>query len=84
MFAVPSINRSCHSNALVPKSLVPSVEGTRSLLNLPVAVIVSEVALPRSTSPLRTVFPETSILALISRLPANVETPETLTLSNSV
>ena len=56
------------------------MEGIKSLSNLPVAVIVSLVASPRSTSPLRTVAPETSILALISRLPPNVDIPVTFNL----
>ena len=50
--AVPSIKRSCHSFVDDPKSLAPSVDGNKSLSNLPVAVIVSDVALPRSTLPL--------------------------------
>ena len=71
------MNKSLNSNPDAPKSLALSVDGTISLSNLPVAVIVSEVALPRSTSPLRTVFPETSIFALISRSPPNVDIPDT-------
>ena len=43
----------------VPKSLAPSVEGTKEVSNLPVALIVSLVAFPRSTLPSRDVFPET-------------------------
>ena len=74
------MNKSLNSKPDAPKSLAPSVEGTKSLSNLPVAVIVSEVALPRSTSPLRTVAPETSILALISRLPWKVDIPVTFNL----
>ena len=50
--AVPSIKRSCHSLSDDPRSLAPSVDGSKSLSNLPVAVIVSVVALPRSTLPL--------------------------------
>ena len=50
--AVPSINKSCHSLSDDPKSLAPSVDGIKSLSNLPVAVIVSDVALPKSTLPL--------------------------------
>ena len=57
IFAVPSINKSFHSNPEAPKSLAPSVEGTKSLSNLPVAVIVSPVALPRFISPSRSVCP---------------------------
>ncbi len=41
---------------------------------------MSEVALPRSTSPLRTVAPETSILALISRSLLKVDIPVTINL----
>ena len=51
IFAVPSMNRSCHSFVDDPRSLAPSVDGSKSLSNLPVAVIVSDVALPRSTFP---------------------------------
>ena len=51
IWAVPSMNKSLNSNEDAPKSLAPSVEGTKSLSNLPVAVIVSEVALPRFSSP---------------------------------
>ena len=53
IFAVPSIYKSFHSKPDAPKSLAPSVEGTRSVLNLPCAVTVSLVALPRTTSPCR-------------------------------
>ena len=59
IFAVPSMNRSCHSLSDVPRSLVPSAEGTRSLSKRPVAVIVSLVAFPRSTLPSIDAFPET-------------------------
>ena len=78
IFAVPSRCRSIHSKDDVPKSLAPSEDGTKSLSNLPVAVIVSLVALPRSTSPLRTVLPATSTFPSASIAPMNVETPETL------
>ena len=84
IFAVPSIYKSLNSNPDAPKSLALSVDGTISLSNLPVAVIVSEVALPKSISPLRTVFPETSILALISRSPLNVDIPVTFNLRDVV
>jgi hypothetical protein len=53
MCAVPSMNKSLNSNEDAPKSLAPSVLGTKSLSNLPVAVIVSLVALPRLISPFR-------------------------------
>ncbi len=53
------MNRSCHSNADVPKSLAPSVDGTRSLSKRPVAVIVSLVASPKSTFPFATNPPVT-------------------------
>ena len=49
--------------------------GIKSLPNLPVAVIVSPAASPKVTVPLKTVSPETSTLALISRLPTNVDIP---------
>ena len=44
IFAVPSKCKSPHSSVEVPKFLLPSVDGTRSLSNLPVAVMVSDVA----------------------------------------
>ena len=44
-----------HLIELVPKSRALSVEGIKALSNLAVAVIVSDVALPRSTSPFRIV-----------------------------
>ena len=75
------MNKSLNSNEDAPKSLAPSVEGTKSLSNLPVAVIVSEVASPKSTLPLRTVFPETSTFALISTSPLNVDIPVTFKLA---
>jgi len=40
IFAVPSMNRSCHSLSDDPRSLASSVEGTKSLSNLPSAEIV--------------------------------------------
>ena len=58
------MKRFLHCNDEVPKSLASSVDGTKSLSNLPVAVIVSEVALPRSTLPSRDVSPETVTLLL--------------------
>ena len=54
--AVPSMNRSCHSLSDVPRSLAPSVSGTRSLTNLPPTVMASLVALPRFTSPYKFVL----------------------------
>ena len=63
------MNRFCHSSEDDPKSLLPSVLGTKLLSNLPVAVIVSLVALPRSTLPLATRLPEISTLSLISIRP---------------
>ena len=42
-----------------PKSLATSVEGTKSLSNLLVAVIVVEVEIPRSTSPVNEEIPDT-------------------------
>ena len=48
---VPSINKSLNLSDDEPKSLASSVEGTMSLSNLPVAVIVSEEASPRFTLP---------------------------------
>ena len=55
MLAVPSKYKSFHSNEDVPKSLALSLEGTRSLPNLAVAVIVSPVVSPRFTSPSKVV-----------------------------
>ena len=84
MFAVPSMNKSFHSNPEAPKSLALSVLGTKSLSNLPVAVIVSEVALPRLTLPFALSVPlnvagcENSEVAFISNAPLNVDKPETL------
>ena len=49
--AVPSMNKSWNSLSDEPKSIAPSVAGSISASNLPVGVIVSEVALPRSTLP---------------------------------
>ena len=57
MLAVPSRCKSCHSNEDEPKSLAPSVEGTMSVSTLPVKLIVSLVALPKSTSPLAVRLP---------------------------
>ncbi len=59
MCAVPSRNKSFHSSVDVPKSLAPSVDGTRSLSKRPVTVTVSLVAFPRSTLPSMDAFPET-------------------------
>ena len=53
------MNKSLNSNEDEPKSLAPSVEGTKSLSNLPVAVIVSDVASPKSTLPLTVKLPVT-------------------------
>ena len=61
-YAVPSIYKSCHLSDEVPKSWVSSADGTNALSNLPVAVIVSLVALPRSVFPLTVKFPETVTL----------------------
>ena len=61
IFAVPSRYKSCHSKRDVPKSRASSLDGTKSLSNLPVAVIVSLVAFPKSTSPLKTPAPVTVI-----------------------
>ena len=56
------MNRSFHSNVDAPMSLAPSVEGTNPLSKRPVAVIVSLVALPRSTFPLNVAAPVTPIV----------------------
>ena len=80
IFAVPSIYKSLNSNPDAPKSLALSVEGTISLSNLPVAVMVSEVALPKSTSPFNTVLPATSTLPLASIAPVNVDPADTVRL----
>jgi len=53
--------RSLHFAEDVPKSLVVP-EGARSESTLPVNVIVSVVALPRSVFPLTVKFPETVTL----------------------
>ena len=53
------MNKSLNSNVDEPKSLAPSVEGTRSLSKRPVTVTVSLVAFPRSTLPSMDAFPET-------------------------
>jgi hypothetical protein len=52
IFAVPSKYKSLYSNADVPKSIALSVAGTKAASNLPVGVIVSDVASPKSTLPL--------------------------------
>ena len=48
---LPSTNKCLHSLSDAPKSLTLSVLGRRLLSNLPVTVIVSLVASPRSTFP---------------------------------
>ena len=50
IFAVPS-RIGLGTQVDVPKSLAPSVDGTKSLSNLPTAVMVSLVASPKLTSP---------------------------------
>ena len=80
------MNKSFHSNVDVPRSLAPSVEGTKSLSNLPVAVIVSDVALPRLTSPVSAVSPLTDRLSSIVVVPpaeSIVRLPETVSISLS-
>ena len=72
MFAVPSMNKSFHSNPEAPKSLALSVLGTKSLSNLPVAVIVSEVALPRLVSP------------FVFSVPVRLVTPPTFTVPSTL
>ena len=67
IFAVPSIYKSLNSNPDAPKSLALSVDGTISLSNLPVAVIVSEVALPRLTSPSKFDVPASVVIPVILR-----------------
>ena len=57
-YAVPSMYMSCHLSDEVPKSWVSSADGTNALSNLPVAVIVSLVALPRSTFPFAVKVPD--------------------------
>ena len=61
------MNKSLNSNPDAPKSLAPSVEGTMSLSNLPVAVIVSPVALPRLTSPSKFDVPASVVIPVILR-----------------
>ena len=58
MYAIPSMYKSLYSSADVPKSIAPSVAGTRAASNLPVGVIVSDVALPKFTSPLASNCPD--------------------------
>ncbi len=53
----------------VPKFFESFTEGTRSLSNLPVAVIVSLVALPRSTSPFACKVPPTVVMPAIETPP---------------
>ena len=53
------MNKSLNLSDDEPKSLASSVEGTMSLSNLPVAVIVSPVASPKSTLPFKIVPPVT-------------------------
>ena len=83
MFAVPVTNKSPHCREVVPKSYVPSLKGTKLLSNLPVAVITSEVALPRFTSALalRVLLSVTGLAnsaePLKSAVPLNVERPDT-------
>ena len=57
------MNRSVHSSEALPKFILPL--GIKWESNLPVAVIVSEVALPRSTFPLNTELPPTVRLPII-------------------
>ena len=81
--AVPSRCKSIHSNVDVPKSLAPSVEGTKSLSKRPVAVIVSLVAFPKSTfpfatnAPLAVTVPDAVTAPVTPRVePSNVRFPE--------
>ena len=64
ILAVPSRYRSLNSKPDAPKSRALSVLGTISLSKRPVAVIVSPVALPKSTFPFTTVLPVTVRLEL--------------------
>ena len=68
-------NKSCHWFVGEPKSLASSVEGRRSLSNLPVAVIVSLVALPKSTLPPNEVTPATAKLLPRTAAPLMVVIP---------
>ena len=65
-----TVSRVFHCNEVVPKSLVLVVEGTKSLSNLPVAVIVSEFTLPKSTSPFAF-----SVLVTVKNEPFTVKLP---------
>ena len=65
MCAVPSKNKSLHSNVDVPKSLALSVEGTIFVSTLPIRLMVSLEALPRSKFPLNTELPPTVRLPII-------------------
>ena len=73
--AVPSMNRSFHSNVDAPMSLAPSVEGTNPLSKRPVAVMVSLVALPRSTFPFATNPPVTVASPLTVKLSSTATVP---------
>ena len=59
---IASIYAFCQYREVVPKSCALSDEGTRSESNLPVAVIVSLVALPKSTFPCAIKFAENVLL----------------------
>ena len=76
IFAVPSMNKSCHSKSDCPKSLAPSVLGVKSLSKRPVAVIVSLVAFPKSVSPVTTILVVVRIDPSKVRLPLSSSSPD--------
>ena len=69
------MNMSFHSNVDAPKSLAPSVDGTRLLSKRPVAVIVSLVASPKSTFPFATNPPVTVASPLTVKLSSTATVP---------
>ena len=77
MFPTPSTYKSFHFFVEEPKSLASSVDGIKSESNCPVTVIVSVVALPKSTSPVAIKF--TAV-----KFPVVPKVPATVTLFNAV
>ena len=72
------MNRSVHSSEALPKFTLPV--GIKEESNLPVAVIVSDVASPKSTLPLTVKLPATSKSELKSTAPLIVVIPDIATL----
>ena len=73
--AVPLRNKSCHSLVESPRSCVASVAGIKSLEILALAVMVSELALPRLTLPPNEVTPATAKLLPRTAAPLMVVIP---------